>query len=59
MFRGESVKKVYSSYNDVSVGEIVAIFNSMDLLEIAMNQGKASSLLGLSVDDSVMIEFEE
>lgn len=59
MFRGESVNKVHRSYNDVTAGEIVALFNSMDLLEIAMNQGKASSLLGLTVDDSVMIEFEE
>lgn len=59
MFRGESVNKIHYSYNDVSIGEIVAIFNSINLLEIALNQGNASSLLGLSVDDSVMIEFEE
>ena len=50
---------MHRSYNDVTVGEIIVLFNSMELMEIAINQGKASSLLGLSVDDSVMIEFEE
>lgn len=58
LFRGESINKIYKSYNDVPVGEIVAIFGSNGHLEIAINQGNASGLLGLGINDTVMIEFE-
>ncbi len=58
LFRGESINKIHKSYNDVPVGEIVAIFGSNGHLEIAINQGNASGLLGLGINDTVMIEFE-
>ena len=57
-FRGESLKKLHSSYQDVPVGEIVALFGSTGHLEIAINQGNASSLLGLEMNDPVRIEFK-
>lgn len=57
-FRGESVNRLYSSYQDVPVGEIVALFGSTGHLEIAINQGNASSLLGLEINDPVRIEFK-
>jgi S-adenosylmethionine hydrolase len=51
------------SYSDVPKGEKVAIFNSNDFLEIALNQGatdrrnSAAALFGMSVNDIVRIEF--
>jgi S-adenosylmethionine hydrolase len=44
-------------YHDVPIGEPLCLFNSADLLEIAINMGQAASLLGLQVDDSVQIDF--
>jgi S-adenosylmethionine hydrolase len=45
-------------YSDVSVGEILCLFNSAGLLEIAINMGKASSLFGLNPGETIHIEFE-
>lgn len=58
ILRGEVLKKLHQSYTDVPVGEIVTLFNTSGLLEIAINQGNASSLLGLYLDDTIRIEFE-
>ncbi len=59
LLRGEEVHKIQQSYNDVPVGEIVVIFGSNKHLEVAINHGNASSLLGISLNDSIMIEFED
>lgn len=56
-FRGEAISALSQSYQDVPVGEIVALFGSTGHLEIAINQGNASSLLGLEVNDPVRVEF--
>lgn len=56
--RGEKIQKISKSYLDVPVGEIVALFGSTGHLEIAINQGNASGLLGLNIDDPVSIRFE-
>jgi len=58
LLRGEKINKIYQSYNDVPIGEIVVIFGSNGHLEVAINHGNASSLLGISLNDSIMIEFE-
>lgn len=60
-FRNEShrVKKISTSYHDVKESMVVVLFGSTGLLEIAINQGTAASLLGLTVDDSIRVEFEE
>lgn len=57
--RGEKLPKVYKSYIDVPVGEIVVIFGSNGHLEVAINQGNASSLLGIGMNDPIMIEFND
>lgn len=49
-----SISKVYS---DVPEGEKLAIFSSSGLLEIAMNKGNASKLLGIRESDLIRIEF--
>jgi hypothetical protein len=49
---------LHNTYQEVPVGEIVALFGSTGHLEIAINQGNASSLLGLEINDPVRIEFK-
>lgn len=53
------IKKIDTSYSDVGEGELVALFGSDYLLEIAQNRGRAAGLLGLQLDDVVRIEIEE
>jgi S-adenosyl-L-methionine hydrolase (adenosine-forming) len=48
---------VSDKYSDQSEGEILCLFNSSGLLEIAVNSGKAASLFSLSVDDTIQIDF--
>jgi len=57
VLRSEILRSVSHSYTDVPFGEIVALFNTSGFLEIAINQGNASSLLGLYQNDTVRIEF--
>ena len=46
-------------FHDVPEGEPLCRFDSDDLLEIAVNLGKAATLLGIAVEDTVQIEFYE
>ncbi len=55
--RWNPITKISNKYQDVPVGEIVAMFNSSNYLEIAVNMGKAATLLGLEIDDSIQIDF--
>ena len=57
-FRGEALKGISQSYQEVPIGEIVALFGSTGHLEIAINQGNAASLLGLDINDPVRVEFK-
>jgi Uncharacterized conserved protein len=41
------ITKIHQHYNDVEKHEALCIFNSSDYLEIAINRGSASQLLGL------------
>ncbi|MCX6235215.1 MAG: SAM-dependent chlorinase/fluorinase [Bacteroidetes bacterium] len=54
---GYNIISISKSYSDVPEGEMLAIFGSTGFLEIAMNKGNASSLLGMEIDDMVRIEF--
>jgi S-adenosylmethionine hydrolase len=44
------IRKINLFYHETSPGEILALFNSVGLLEIAMNSGKAADLLNLTVN---------
>ncbi len=55
---GEVIDELRQSYSDVVPGERLALFGSTGFLEIAINQGKASSLLGLQMNDSVSVVFD-
>lgn len=52
-----NIEVISKSYTDVYEGEKVALFSSTGYLEIAINQGKASGLLGLDMGDTVRVEF--
>ena len=51
------VDKISKTYNEVDVGELVALFNSAGLLEIAINNGHATELLNLTNNSSLRIKF--
>jgi S-adenosylmethionine hydrolase len=51
------IKKINKMYYESSVGELLAIFNSLDLIEIAMNKGNVAELLGLNLNSVVRIKF--
>ncbi len=53
------ISSISTSYNDVDSGELVALFNSAGLLEIAINNGYAAQLLNLNNGSSVRIKFYE
>ena len=50
--------KIAQNYTTVPVGETLALFNDMGLLEIAMNMDDAGSLLDMQIDDTVQINFQ-
>jgi S-adenosylmethionine hydrolase len=57
------IDRISENYNEVPVGEKLALFNENNWLEIALNKatkdtgGGASSLLGLKLNEIVRIEF--
>ncbi|MFA6949390.1 MAG: SAM-dependent chlorinase/fluorinase [Lentimicrobiaceae bacterium] len=53
----ENIGTVNTAYGEVPEGEIVFLFSTTGFIEIAVNKGNASSLLGLKPDDVVVIEF--
>ncbi|PIQ47034.1 MAG: S-adenosyl-l-methionine hydroxide adenosyltransferase [Cytophagales bacterium CG12_big_fil_rev_8_21_14_0_65_40_12] len=59
VFGRDTANKVHISYHEVDPGEVVFLFNSLNLLEIAINQGNAAMLLGLNYDSPIAIQFEE
>jgi S-adenosylmethionine hydrolase len=58
-FGGEKFRKIQTSYNQAEQGDCVVMFNSLNLLEIGIYKGNASTLLGLHYDSPVSIMFEE
>jgi len=53
------ISRISEFYHDVPVGEILAVFNSIGLLEIAINSGNAARLLNLDMNSTVRVEFKE
>ena len=54
----DDITEISKSYLDVPAGEICVLFDSNNLMEISMNQGNASSLLGLTIDTRVRINIQ-
>ena len=57
--RNETINHLSWHYNEVPEGEKLCMFGISDHLEIAINKGNASGLLGLSIGDSIVIDFIE
>ena len=53
----EKLIEINKTYSDVNAGELFALFNSNQFLEIGMNLGNASKLLGMKEDDPISINF--
>ena len=57
-FGYERFYNIQKYYNSKEYGDCVILFNSQDLLEVAINQGNASELMGLNLNSHIVIEFE-
>jgi S-adenosylmethionine hydrolase len=56
--RNETITNLSWHYNEVPEGEKLCLFGISDHLEIAINKGNASGLLGLGLGDSVILDFQ-
>lgn len=52
------INRLNNKYGDASEGEMLALFNSLGLLEIAINKGNAADLLNLIVNSPIRIKFK-
>ncbi|MFW6336507.1 MAG: SAM hydrolase/SAM-dependent halogenase family protein, partial [Phycisphaeraceae bacterium] len=53
---GETIGNLQASYGHVQIGQPLALFNSMGLLEIAVNRQRACDVLGIGVGTEVWVE---
>ncbi len=51
--------RINTYYHETTPGEILALFNSVGLLEIAINKGNAADLLNLSTNSTIRVKFKE
>jgi S-adenosylmethionine hydrolase len=52
-----TISRLSVKYSEVEPGELVALFNSLDLLEIAIFRGKVAELLNFNTQTQVRINF--
>lgn len=52
------IQKINTRYNETVPGELMALFNAVNLLEIAIRNGNAAGLLKLSTNSTVRVEFK-
>ena len=55
--RHDAITNLHTNYQEVGVGELLCLFNHAGYLEIAVNMGKASTLFGLELEDTIQIDF--
>lgn len=53
------ITKISQHYKDVPEGDILAIFNSAGMLEIAMNKGKLAKLLEIDTNSDIRVKFHD
>jgi S-adenosylmethionine hydrolase len=51
------IEKINKKYSESSEGEILAVFNTLGLLEIAQNKGSIADLLAIDKDSVIRINF--
>ncbi|HRG58775.1 MAG TPA: SAM-dependent chlorinase/fluorinase [Bacteroidia bacterium] len=55
--KGQEENNILTHYDEKQGGTLMVFFNFLGLLEVAINNGNASQLLGLSRNDKVIIRF--
>lgn len=55
--RSETLDVIHTQYSDVPEGEKLCLYGITGYLEIAINKGEASSLLGLHTGEAIIINF--
>jgi hypothetical protein len=59
-FGGEKFRRIHTQYHQAEHGgDCFLLFNSLNLLEIGIYKGNASTLLGLTYDSPVTITFDD
>ncbi len=53
------ITKLNQYYPETTSGDLLAIFNSINLLEIAIRSGNAAALLNLNTDSTIRVEFKK
>jgi S-adenosylmethionine hydrolase len=53
------LNRINLSYSETPVGDLLVLYNSSGLLEVAINNGNASDLLGLSIGSVIRIKFND
>ena len=53
------LERINKRYNETDPGDLLAIFNSLGLLEIAIRNGNAAGLLKLNTNSTIRVEFKE
>ena len=56
--RNDPITQLSGNYCDVAMGEQLCLFNAAGFLEIAVNMGRAATLLGLKVEDVIEVVFD-
>jgi S-adenosyl-L-methionine hydrolase (adenosine-forming) len=51
------LSRINQTYSETSTGELLVLFNSLGLLEVAINKGNAAELLSLTTSSVVRIRF--
>ena len=51
------LNRINKTYSETSAGELLVLFNSLNLLEIAINRGNAAELLSLGTNSVIRIRF--
>jgi S-adenosylmethionine hydrolase len=57
--RHYTIDKINLTYSETSPGDLLALFNSVGLLEIAIRNGNAAKLLKLNTNSTIRIEFND
>lgn len=52
------IQRINKRYNETAPGELMALFNAVNLLEIAIRNGNAAGLLKLNTNSTVRVEFK-
>jgi len=53
------INRLNRFYSETTAGDLLVLFNSIDLLEVAIRNGSAKDLLNLNTDSTVRVEFKQ